>query len=137
MSSKVVRDAVRAALVAQFPSVQYVEVKGESIDNEDLQSLWMAVDFAAYGEDRISIGSPSLWEETGVARVWVAALTGTGDSAAITHADAVLNYFRNWQDPVNKTRVLSVSPPALTEEASDGRWLFFTVDLRYQRYFYA
>jgi hypothetical protein len=137
MSSSVVRSAFRNAIVAQFPAVEYVETLGTNVDNEDLPALWMTAGFAAMGQERLCIGHPSYWEENGVVRILVAGESGSGDGAVVTQADAVVNYFRNWQVPAEMLRVTGVQPPSDTEDESDGKWLFVSVDVFYTRGFYA
>jgi len=136
MSSGTVRSAFRSAITTAFPLVPYVETLGVNVDNEALPPLWMTMGFAAISEERLSIGTPSYWEESGVVRVLVAGESGTGDGAVISQADAVISYFRNWQ-PASMFRVTSVQPPSDTEDESDGKWLYITVDIYYTRGFFA
>jgi hypothetical protein len=63
--------------------------------------------------------------------------SGAGDAAVVTQADAVINFFRNWQVPAHSLRVTNVSPPALTQQESDGKWLMVTVDITYSMGFFA
>lgn len=138
MSTAVVRSKFRTALTSQFPTVQYVETIGTNVDTETLGALWMAMSFAANSQERLSIGSPSYWEETGVVRVVVVGESGNGDAAVTAQADAVADFFRNWQDPVETTlRVTGVQPPAELDEESDGKWILFSVDIFYSRGFFA
>lgn len=137
MSSTVVRTQFRSALVAQFPAVPYVETLGTEVDEEALPALWMSMAFAAGPDERLSIGTPCYWEETGVCRVMVAGLAGAGDAAVSAQADAVAEFFRNWQVPAESLRVTGVTPPSTGEDDSDGRWLYFVIDLAYVRGFFA
>jgi hypothetical protein len=137
MSSIVVRTKFRDALQAMFPAVPYHEVYGVDLDNEDLEPLWVALEFTAIGEERISIGAPSYWHETGVARVVIVAESGQGEDAAVLFGDAVKDAFRDWQDTASGLRVLSVVPPTAAAPVSDGKWIAVMVELSYQREFFA
>ena len=136
MSSTQVRASFRGALQAAFPAVEYVETVGSRVNNLTLSSLWQTMEFIPNADDPVSIGDPCCWRETGVARVWVGAATGSGDVALTTQADAVLGVFRRYRDAAIQLRVMSATPVTTSGE-SDGRWLLGYIDLSYQRDFTA
>lgn len=131
MASKPVRTTFRDTLQAAFPATQYVESIATRVDNETLSSIWMSLEFIN-GDDRaISIGKPACYRETGVARVWVAAVSGEGDAAAVDLADEIAAYYRGWSVAVPKIRAQNVVSPGNNPE-SDGRWFLAYVDINYQ-----
>lgn len=131
MASKSVRTTFRDTLQAAFPTTQYVESIATRVDNETLDSLWMSLEFIN-GDDRaISIGKPACYRETGTARVWIAAISGSGDDAAINLGDAVAAHYRGWSVMSPKIKALNVVSPGNNPE-SDGRWFLAYVDVNYQ-----
>ncbi len=135
MSSSAVRVAFRTELQAAFPAIQYVEGVAENVDNESLQDQWLAMGFASFGEERMSIDPPSWWHETGNVRVAVAGVSGDGDSAIMILADDVLRHFRGWRSADGTIVVTTVQPPSDDLPESDGRWLIVYLNLLYVREF--
>lgn len=133
MASSITRTILRDALQAAFPTVAYVETIATRVNNNTLADLWQTFEFVPEADRPIGIGRPTCWRESGIARVWVGAASGNGDSVAVAQADAVANAFRAFNQ--GGVRVLEVTPP-LSAVESDGRWLLVSVDLRYQRDFY-
>lgn len=136
MSSAAVRGSIVSALVAQFsPAWPYVETFGLATDNELLPPKWMSADFAADGEERLTIEVPSIWLETGVCRIVANTLSAEGSALALAQSDAVCDFFRSWRDDSILLRIDRVTPPSLLVEESDGRWLTVAVDILYSREF--
>lgn len=132
MSSSIVRATFRQALQDFFPAVQYVPALAERTDNEQLEPLWQTVEFVPESDGPIGIGAPTCCREVGIARIWISAASGFGDQVATAQADAVINAFRRFYDPVAQIRVVSNNPPQSAQQ-SDGKWLQLAVDLRYNR----
>lgn len=132
MSSSVVRSDFRSALQTAFPTVQYIETIASRVDNNSLESLWHTLEFIAEGDTAIALGTPTCRRETGFARVWIGAATGSGDAAISAHADAVIATFRGYTAPSDGIRVRDTSPLSLNAE-SDGRFIIGYTDLRYSR----
>ena len=138
MSSVIAENAITTALAGQFPDVRLVVALAERVDNEQLPPLWQAVTFISQGDSARSIGSPACRRELGIARVYAAARTGEGDAAAVVHADAVAQFFRNWRYASAGTTIrIDAVIPAMRAPESDGRWLLVSTDVQFVRDYYA
>lgn len=134
MSSKAVRDAFRAKLVASFPAIPLIETYGLEVDVEALPALWFGIGFVAISEERLTLEETgAYWQENGIVRVRVASAAGDGEDVAIAQSDAVREAFRYWtQDGIEIDFTL---PPGEENPESDGKWIFADVDLQYMRIF--
>jgi hypothetical protein len=138
VSSLVAETQITSALEAAFPTIDLVRALAERVDNEQLPGLWQAIVFIPQGDVARSIGTPACRREAGVARIYVAARTGAGDAAALAHADAVAQFFRNWRwhNGSETIRIDMVAAAARAPE-SDGRWLLVSTDVQFARDYYA
>lgn len=137
MSSGVVRSAFRTAMGVGFPTVPYVDSIAYETDPETLPALWLTLEFVPISEARQTLDTPSYWEEVGLCYVIIASAAGAGDSAAVTLADQVRAYFRNWTAPSDPNFVIEeVSAPTQPDQESDGRWFFVLVNIQYKRGFF-
>jgi hypothetical protein len=138
MSSLVAEFAITDALVAAFPGVELVQTLADRVDNEQLPALWQAITFVPQSDTARSIGTPACRRELGTARIYVAARTGTGDAAALAHADAVASFFRNWRW-VDRSETIHIDMVASGARApeSDGRWLLVSTDVQFVHDYYA
>lgn len=130
MSSGVVRDAFELAWATLMPTLDLEATLNEEPDRKTLADQWATVDYAAFGENRVSLGETACRRESGVITVVVFVKCGTGDSNVITLADSVRDAFRDWKDISGKISITEVSPGE-TGEASDGRWFAASVNLAY------
>jgi hypothetical protein len=102
VASGVVRDAFKAALLAEFPGLFFDTLNASPpfIPDESAGApppIWYTLGWPGSTERRSSLGSPACRRESGQAEVWVIAESGKGDAAATAAADAVRAKLRDRQ----------------------------------------
>lgn len=130
MSSGAVRDAFEAGWLVEMPGLDLEQTLNEEPDRKNLSDQWATVDYASFGEERVSLGGIACRRETGVINVVVFIKSGGGDAQAVTLADSVRDAFRDWKDPTGNITINRVDPGE-TGEASNGRWFAASVNLTY------
>lgn len=130
MSSGFVRNAFELSWVTLMPGLDLEATLNEEPDRKTLPVQWATVDYASFGENRVSLGETACRRESGVITVVVFVKCGTGDTNAVTLADSVRDAYRDWKDPSGKVSMIEVSPGE-TGEASNGRWFAASVNLVY------
>jgi hypothetical protein len=136
MSSASVRNSFRSRVLAAALPVPYVETVYTPVDRKQLPAGgWVTLDFLCYGEERISLGDPGCFRESGQVDFTIAVPASQGDAAMLAIAEALRTAFRHYAD--NGLRVSDLSP--LTEPDSGdnrGAWAIgsFTVDYSFDRF---
>lgn len=129
MSSQYVRDAFRSSWTTLVPSVPLHETINSDPDHSDMEDLWSTVEFVAFNETPISLGSPSCRRETGTITVDVAGKSGEGDSAILTAVETIRTAYRHWA--TGGLRVTQVDPPLPDSGFSNGGYYVMTIDISY------
>lgn len=134
MSSAYVRQEFRAKLAALLPSPwEFIESINVVADRESLPARWYTLDFPPADEQRISLGTPGLYRETGAPLVFVFTEQALGDAIAAAAAELVRDALINWTDASGQLRVLACAPPSELDGGDfRGAWYGQTIDVRYQ-----
>lgn len=133
MSSADVRAAFRARVATLLPGFIYVESFNVAEPSKDLPARFFSLDFAAASDERIGLGRPSWFRESGAVGVLVNTEQMIGDTEATTAADVVRRALCNWADLGGHLRVLDCSPPADIDGGDmAGAWYRLSVSARYQ-----
>jgi len=134
MSANAVRDAFRAKLepILVPSGFAFVESINLAENTRDLPAKWYTLDFLPSTDNRISLGRPSLFRESGRVSVAIFTPQQTQDDDAVTAAEIVRQEMANWIDPTGMIRVESAQP-ASDLDGGDFRGSFYgiTVDLLY------
>jgi len=134
MSAATVRDAFRTkldTLLVPF-GFAFVESINKAEATRDLPDNWYTLDFMPASDDRISLGVPALFRETGRVAVAIFTPQQIEDEDAVDAAEIVRTEMANWFDPTGHIRVNSAQPPT-DMDGGDFRGSFYgiTVDLAY------
>jgi hypothetical protein len=134
MSAGPVRSAFRAALDTLLvpDGFAFVESINKAESTKNLPDRWYTLDFQVASDDRISLGIPALFRESGRCTVAVFTPHQIEDQDAVGAADIVRTQMANWFDPTGMIRVTTAQPPA-DLDGGDFRGSFYgiTVDLLY------
>ena len=129
MSSKYVRDEFRASWATKVPGITLYETINDDPDHTDMPDLWATVEFVAFNEQPISLGSPSCRRETGTIIVVLAYRSGQGDDELLTAAETIRTAYRHWA--VTDLSVTQTDPPLSDAGFSDGMWYTMSIDISY------
>lgn len=134
MSASAVRDAFRAKLDTLLvpEGFAYIESINKAEATRDLPDRWYTLDFMPASDDRISLGVPALFRETGRCAVAIFTPQQIEDADAVNAAEIVRAEMANWFDPTGHIRVGTAQPPA-DMDGGDFRGSFYgiSVDLAY------
>jgi hypothetical protein len=131
--------AVRAAFRDQVSGLlvpfgyEFVESINRAETTKTLPDYWYTLDFLPASDNRISLGVPALFRETGRVAVAIFNPQQTQDTAGIDAAEIVRAAMANWFDATGAIRVLTAQPPT-DLDGGDFRGSYYgvTVDLLYQ-----
>ena len=125
------RDAVSTLLVAQ--GFAFVESVNQAESTKNLPDKWYTLDFFASDDQRIALGIPALFRESGRVTVLIFTPQQIFDTDAVAAAEIVRAAMCNWFDDTGQIRVLAAQPP-IDLDGGDFRGSFYgiTVDLAYQ-----
>ncbi len=134
MSADTVRDAFRAQLSTLLVAdgFEFVESVNLAETTKNLPEYWYTLDFLPASDNRISLGVPALFRETGRCTVAIFTPHQTQDAVAVDAAEKVRAAMSNWFDATGMLRVDSAQPPA-DMDGGDFRGAFYgiAVDLSY------
>lgn len=97
MASKAVMDAIEAR-VATWPNIGACPLNDPNEVAPSPRSKFLEIEYPAAREDRIPIGTPALFRETGGIRFVVNVLTGDGIDSAAPYVEELRNMFRDKDD---------------------------------------
>jgi len=129
MSSKYVRDEFRDSWSTKVPSIPLHETLNDDPDHSDMEDLWATVEFVAFNEQPISLGSPSCRRETGTIIVVLMSRAGQGDEDLLTAAETVRTAYRHWSE--TDLNITQIDPPLSDRGFSDGMWYTMSIDISY------
>ena len=129
MSSKYVRDEFRDSWDTKVPSIPLYETLNDDPDHDDMPDLWATVEFVAFNEAQVSLGSPSCRRETGTIIIVVSARAGIGDATLLTAAETIRTAYRHWA--VTDLNITQIDPPLSDLGYSDGMWYTMSIDVSY------
>ena len=134
MSSAYVREQFRAKVATALPPPwAYVESINWAVNAESLPLRWYTLDFPPADEQRVALGSPGLFRESGAPLVMIFTEQQLGDSIAADAAELVRDALVNWHDDTGQLRVLACAPPNDLDGGDfRGAWYGQSVDVRYQ-----
>jgi hypothetical protein len=134
MSAAYVREQFRTVLAGLLPAPwAYVESINNAVDAETLPPQWFTVEFTPADDQRISLGEPGLYRETGAPLVLLFTEHQIGDAEALSGAELVRAGLVNFTDPTGHLRVLACGPPTELDGGDfRGAWYGQSVDVRYQ-----
>jgi hypothetical protein len=98
-------------------------------DHDSIEDLWATAEYVAFNEERISLGSPACWRESGTITIVISGISGDGDAALLVASNNIRNAYRGWD--VDKISVIKVDPPQATPSFSDGNWYSMEINLTY------
>ncbi|MBW1672130.1 MAG: hypothetical protein JRJ45_00540 [Deltaproteobacteria bacterium] len=135
MSSKFVRDAVKAFLDANWGSTTIAGEENEFDDPPEDLAPWLTYGFISSGESKLSIGSSvSCYLEEGQVIITVFVASGTGSSVALGYAESVRALMRSASFP-GGLRFTTVDPPETAfpsqVNASSGNFFGYQVAAQY------
>lgn len=132
MSSPQVRSAFRERVQSLLAGFTYVESINRAEPPKDLPAQWYTLDFIGAVDERIALGRPSLFRESGDAIVALFSAQQIGDGPVTDAAQTLRDLMANWRDDTGQLRVQDVGPP-LDLDGGDfrGAWYAVTVDVRY------
>ena len=137
MSSASVRELLRARIDGLLAPQSFIYV--ESINRATAASLlppqWYTLDFAPAGDERMSLGVPTLFRESGTASVLLFTEQQKGDAPATSAAELLRNSMANFRerDAAGAFHVLDASPPNDLDGGDfRGAWYGMSVEIRYQ-----
>jgi hypothetical protein len=134
MSSEYVRAQFRTVLALALPPPwEFIESINLADEREELPLQWFTVAFGLASEDAISLGTPSLWRETGSPLVVLFTEQQIGDATALAAAELLRAALLHFVDDTGQLRVLACSPP-MELDGGDfrGAWYRQGVEVRYQ-----
>ena len=134
MSANAVRDAFRAKLDTLLvpDGFAFVESINKAESTQNLPDNWYTLDFMPSSDERISLGVPGLFRESGRCSVAIFTPQQIEDEDAVDAAEIVRAEMANWFDPTGMIRVTSAQPPT-DMDGGDFRGSFYgiAVDLTY------
>jgi hypothetical protein len=139
VSSKAARNWFRSYLVAQVPSVPYVDTVNRAPDPSSLPDVWFTLEFSNASEQRLTLGVPALFREFGVVDVVVLGLSGRGDDIPVDTAELFRSALQDirLQIPVTDSvggngdlRIDAAEPPN-TDATESGNWFLASVSCAY------
>jgi hypothetical protein len=138
MSSQPVRDRFRARLATLLTPLGFTYVESVNLAEpaSELPARWYTLDFGAAGDERLSLGIPTLFRETGSASALIFTQQQIGDAEAGAAAQRLRDALANWHEANadgDFFRILDCSPPSDLDGGDfRGAWYALSVDLRYQ-----
>ena len=134
MSAAYVRQEIRAKVATALPAPWgFVESINLAANAETLPSRWYTLDFPPASDQRIALGSPGLFRESGGPVVFVFTEQQLGDAAAAEAAELVRGALVNWHDETGHLRVLACGPPTDLDGGDfRGAWYGQSVEVRYE-----
>lgn len=134
MSSSYVREQFRARVATLLvpEGFAFVESINLAESTAELPEKWFTLDFLPADDQRISLGVPTLFRESGAVSVAIFIPQQGTDSEATAAADVVRSAFCNWTDATGNLRVQDAQPPQELD-GGDFRGSFYgmLVDIRY------
>jgi hypothetical protein len=136
MSSKFVRDEIKAFLDANWTDTPIVGEENEFDSPPDNLDPWLTYGFLAEPENPVSIGAPSsnCKEEYGQIHITVFVASGSGSDAALTYAESVRTMMRT-ANLGSGLRVVAVDAPETAfpsrVDASQGNFFGYQVVVNY------
>ncbi len=131
MSSKYVKDQFEASWAAKVPTIPLYQTDNEDPDHEDgtlLSGAWATLEYNDFGEEILSLGSPSCRRENGTISVVLSVESGEGSAALDTAGEVIRLAYRNWA--VTDLRI-DTADPLSDGGFSDGNYYTASVDLSY------
>ena len=135
MSAATVREAFRAKLSTLLvpDGFEFVESINRAESTKTLPPNWYTLDFLPSSDNRISLGVPALFRESGRCMVAIFTPHQTLDQSAVDAAELVRAEMANWHDPTGAVRVVTAQPPTDLDGGDfRGSYYGITVDLIYQ-----
>ena len=129
MSSLYVRDEFRDSWATQVPSIPLYETLNDDQSHTDMPDIWATVEFVAFNEQQVSLGSPSCRRETGTIIIVLTGRSGQGDSDLNTASETIRTAYRHWA--VTDLSVTQIDPPLSDAGYSDGLWYTISIDISY------
>ena len=129
MSSQYVREQFRTSWSTKVPSIPFHETINDDPDHTSMEALWATVEFIAFNESQVSLGSPSCRREEGTIVVVLSARSGVGDGTLNVAAETVRTAYRHWA--VTDLKVTQIDPPLSDGGSSDGMFYSVTIDISY------
>lgn len=129
MSSKVVRDKIKAYLASNWVATVIAGEENEVDNPPDTLDPWLVYGFSTFGEEAASIGA-GCFREAGTIEFMIYVASGRSTDTGLTHAETLRDMFRdlNLGDGV---RCFTAGPPDSFGATSDGNWFGFQVDAAY------
>lgn len=129
MSSQYVRDEFESSWTTKVPGITLYDTINTNPDHTDMPDLWATVEYVAFNETPISMGSPSCRRESGSIIVVLNGKAGLGDSALNVAAETVRDAYRYWA--VTDLKVTQIDPPLSDSGFSDGVYYELSIDIAY------
>ena len=127
MSSHV-RDLFRARVAAVSPA-PYRETIGTVVDLNTIGDSWVTLEFPLVTAQRVSLGYPCCYRESGAVVVHCFARSGLGETEAMQLAEAIRPAFD--VPYLSDVRLLGTSPPSLIP-TDNGEWLDVVLPVAYE-----
>ena len=111
MSSRAVRDDIRASWSVRVPTIPYYDTLNTTPLTNGLPDVWATLLFSGE-KGRITIGgSPACYREVGVIAVVLMTRSGKTDAAALAAAETITEAFRGYVGAGGRLQIAEVQPP--------------------------
>jgi len=128
MSSEAVRAIFRQIVPAAAAPTPYIETVDTQVDLGKCPDAWVTLEFVQSQRQRVSIGSPGCFRETGQVDVHCITRSGTGDAAATALAEQITQALL--QTRIAHFRFVTIDSPTLSPSDS-GNWADLVVPCEY------
>lgn len=91
----VVYDWFRAQVDSGFEGVPFYATHGEMLQQKGLPNLWMTMETSNPSLDRLCVGNPALYRESGTVDIMFLVKSGRGPREALVAAQHFSDYMRN------------------------------------------
>jgi len=128
MSSETVRTIFRQIVPAAAAPTPYIETVDTQVDLGKCPDAWVTLEFVQSQRQRVSIGSPGCFRETGQVDVHCITRSGTGDADGTALAGQITQALA--QTRIAHFRIVTIDPPTLAPSDS-GNWADVVVPCEY------
>ena len=123
------RQVFKSAVVTAAAPLPYYETIGQVLDLNKAADYWVTLEFPPTIAERVSLGFPACYRESGAVILHVLGRSGQGDQAVFNYAEQIRPHF---DGPfLVDVRLKGTYPPALFP-TDNGEWLDVTTVINYE-----
>lgn len=137
MSALDVRNWFREKIRSHLPEgCEYVETSNNVPDLSTVQAPWVTLEFQPGFKERMSLGVPAMWKETGRCFVKINTAAGVGEEEGMGIAEdvnlAMMVQLVTSLSEFRTLRIVSVQPPDTWPGGIDGRFFVTTLPVDFE-----